>query len=314
MLLELKDIVKKFGEVEVLKGVTFDLLAGEVLGLVGENGAGKSTLMNILSGIHQPTAGEMVLKNEAFAPRTPNDSLDAGIAFIHQELNLFPNLSIFENLFINNFPIRKILGLSFINRKAAVAKAEELLEQVGLEVGVGTLVESLSPAQKQLLEIAKALSSAPQVIIFDEPTTALTRHESSKLFELIHELKGKGIAMIYISHNLEDVILLSDKITVLRDGSLVNSYQKEDAFSLRAIVGDMVGRDMEQLFPPRNAVSVGERLLEVKGMSMPPIINAVSFSACKGEVLGFYGLVGAGRSEVARCIYGLDSFEDGEIR
>ncbi|MCH6256136.1 sugar ABC transporter ATP-binding protein [Puniceicoccaceae bacterium K14] len=313
MLLELKEIKKSFGQVRVLKGVSFTLEAGKVLGLVGENGAGKSTLMNILGGIHKPSSGEVFLEGKAFAPQGPTVSLNSGIALIHQELNLFPNLTVFENLFVKNFPRKSVAGIKLIDRRAAIFRAKELLEQVGLDIEPDRIVESLSPAQRQLLEIAKALSSSPRIIIFDEPTTALTRHESRRLFSLINDLRSNGIGMIYISHNLEDVISLSDDIAVLRDGEFINGYTKGGGYSLGSIIRDMVGRDMDQFFPDRDNIPRTDHLLEVKNLGMAPIVNGVSFVAKKGEVLGFYGLVGAGRSEVARCIYGLDSFEYGEV-
>ncbi len=318
MLLELKGIQKKFGEAEVLKGVSFGLEQGKILGLVGENGAGKSTLMNILAGIHRPSAGEMMLNGQAFSPQTPSDSLAEGIAIIHQELNLFPNLSVTENIFLHNFPKKKVAGISFIDSKEAIEQTSQLLRQVGLSVAPQTKVEQLSRAQQQLVEIGKALSTSPRMIIFDEPTTSLTRHETQKLFELISQLKQQNIAMIYISHNLEDVMHLTDNIVVLRDGALINTYHREDGFMIRDIVNDMVGRDMTQYFPDRKTQPEKEILLEVKnlqmpGISMPGMAHDISFKVKKKEVLGFYGLVGAGRSEMARMIYGLDPFQEGDI-
>ena len=313
MLLEVKNITKSFGGNKVLKGINFSLQEGRTIGLVGENGAGKSTLMNILGGIIPASDGQLNLNGEVFSPQSPNESLDAGIAFIHQELNLFPNLSILENLFLNNFPRKKIAGISFINKKEAIGKALALLQQVGLDERPQTLVENLSPAQKQLLEIAKALANSPRIIIFDEPTTSLTRHETGKLFELIGRLKSRMIAMVYISHNLEDVIQLADDIVVLRDGNLVNSYTKENGYRLDKIVNDMVGRDMEQFFPLRKSTPRDDTLLQINQLTAPGIARDISFSVKKQEVVGFYGLVGAGRSEVARLIYGLEAFETGEI-
>ena len=316
MLLKLKQIRKKFGEAEVLKGVGLALGPGKILGLVGENGAGKSTLMNILAGIYQPSAGEMRLNEKPFAPQTPSDSLAAGIAIIHQELNLFPNLTITGNIFLHNFPEKKIAGISFIDRKAAFAKTSQLLQQVGLSAAPHTKVERLSRAQQQLVEIAKALSTSPRLIIFDEPTTSLTRHETQKLFDLIGQLKQKNIAMIYISHNLEDITHLSDSIVVLRDGALINTYLRNEGFSIRQIVIDMVGRDMNQYFPDRDTKPEEEVLLEVSNLTMPGtsgFIKEFSFKVKKKEVLGFYGLVGAGRSEMARMIYGLDPWQKGSV-
>ena len=314
MLLEVKNITKKFGEAEVLKGISFQLKPGEIMGLVGENGAGKSTLMNILGGIFPPNDGQLKLGSHTFSPKSPNDSLEAGIAFIHQELNLFPNLNIPENLFLNRFPRKKIAGISFIDKKEATARATDLLHQVGLDVNPTTLVENLSPAQKQLLEIAKALSTSPRIIIFDEPTTSLTRYEAEKLFELAAKLKSQHIAMIYISHNLEDVTRLADNIMVLRDGKMISHYAKDHGYRLDNIINDMVGRDMDQFFPERAGRPQKDCLLEVSGLTARGLVKDVSFSVKKQEVLGFYGLVGAGRSEMVRLVYGLDPFDTGKVR
>jgi ribose transport system ATP-binding protein len=313
MLLELKNITKKFGEVEVLKGINIQLHQGKILGLVGENGAGKSTMMNILGGIHQPSSGEMSLNSVSYTPQNPIDALQNGIAFIHQELNLFTNLSVLENLYLNNFPSKNIAGLTFIDKKTTQEKAQHLLNEVGLEVNTGALVETLSPAQKQLLEIAKALGGSPQIIIFDEPTTALTRFETEKLFGLINRLKSQGIAMIYISHNLEDVKQLSDEIVVLRDGTFINKHLKTDGFSIKNIINEMIGRDLNQLFPLRNTQPKNEVLMEIEGLAAAPLVKNISFKLNAKEVLGFYGLVGAGRSETARAIYGLEGFQAGKI-
>ena len=313
MLLEVKNITKKFGEANVLKGISFLLQEGEIMGLVGENGAGKSTLMNILGGIIPANAGQLSLNDRVFFPQSPNDSLEAGIAFIHQELNLFPNLSIMENLFLNSFPEKKMAGISIIDKKKATRKAMTLLQQVGLDTNPDTLVENLSQAQKQMLEIAKALSTSPRIIIFDEPTTSLTRHETEQLFHLISKLKSQKIAMIYISHNLEDIIRLADHIVVLRDGKLISAYEKGHAYKLDKIINDMVGRDMSQFFPDRESQPQQNILLEVRNLTAPGLVRNISFSVKNQEVLGFYGLVGAGRSEMARLIYGLDTFESAKI-
>ncbi len=313
MLLELENITKKFGEAEVLKGINLQLQAGETLGLVGENGAGKSTMMNILGGIHAPTGGSLRLNGSAFSPQSPGDSLTAGIAFIHQELNLFPNLSIMENLFLARFPRKKVVGVPVIDRKAADRQARKLLRQVGLSSDPATLVEELAPAQKQLLEIAKALSASPRIIIFDEPTTSLTRHEAQKLFDLIAQLKADRIAMIYISHNLQEVVHLCDQILVLRDGKLIRQYDRTSGYHLGSIINDMVGRDMKQYFPEKGVTPDKETLLEVKQLRAEGVVKEVSFAIKKKEILGIYGLVGAGRSEMARIVYGLDPFRTGEF-
>lgn len=313
MLFEFKNITKQFATVEVLIGIDFQLEAGSILGLVGENGAGKSTLMNIIGGVHQPTSGEMRLSGQPFAPQNPVQSLERGIAFVHQELNLFPNLTILENLFLSNFPTRSVAGLSFIDKRKTKVLTVELLVRVGLTVSPDALVDDLTPAQRQLLEIAKALSRFPRLVIFDEPTTSLSRLEAERLFELMSQLKAQGIAMVYISHNLEDVARLSDRIVVLRDGKLISRHDRENGFTIKTIIQEMVGRPMTQLFPQRNTTLGEETLLEVVDLRTPPLVNGLSFSLNNREILGLYGLVGAGRSETARLIYGLDPIQEGTI-
>ncbi len=312
MFLEIKNVNKSFESVPVLKGVGLTVGKGNILGLVGENGAGKSTLMNIIGGIFPATSGQMFIDKKIYLPRSPNDALAEGIAFIHQELNLFPNLTITENLFIVNFPKRKIAGFSFMDKKTAVKKTKELLALVGLDISPNKKVEELTAAQRQLVEIAKALSSTPKIIIFDEPTTSLTRHEAGRLFGLINALKSEGLTMIYISHNLEDILLLSDQIAVLRDGKLIG-HKPKTACSVSILVQQMVGRDIDQYFPKRNVSPLKDLQLEVKDLSAGFLRN-IEFSIRKQEVVGFYGLVGSGRSEMARLIYGLDSKETGTIK
>lgn len=312
MLLQLKNIQKSFGQVTVLKGITLALEQGQILGLIGENGAGKSTLMNLLGGIFPPSDGHMVLNGEPYVPRSPMEAQAKGIALIHQELNLFPNLSIAENLFINRFPKKRVWGIPFLDKVAMKRRTQALLTQVGLQAAPDQKVEALSPAQRQLVEIAKALRDHPQIIIFDEPTTSLSRHEAQQLFGLMHQLKEKGIAMVYISHNLEDVRMLADNIAILRDGELVTEGKKAN-FDLSSMVKGMVGREMANFYPERQVALGDAELLRVEGLTAKGFIHEVSFTIKKREVVGFYGLVGAGRSEMARVVYGLDPFDSGMI-
>jgi ribose transport system ATP-binding protein len=307
--LQFDGIEKSFFGVKVLKGVTLTLRAGHTLGLVGENGAGKSTLMNLLGGNLQPDAGEMRLNGERYAPRSPRDAEESGIAFIHQELNLFPNLSIAENIFLTAFP--KKAGL--IDRRASRQRATELLKQVGLELPADMLVERLSAGERQLVEVAKALSFNPRVIIFDEPTTSLTARETERLFALLGRLRGQGVSMIYISHALNDVLRLCDEIVVLRDGEVVGSGAR-DTFDSARMISLMVGRDLQHLFPPKQSQPTDAPVLEVRGVSQPKIVANISFTLHRGEVLGISGLMGSGRTELARILFGLDPMKSGEIR
>jgi ABC-type sugar transport system ATPase subunit len=311
-LLQLEKVRKSFFGVEVLHEVSFALAAGQVLGLVGENGSGKSTTMNILGGVHRMDGGRMVLDGQPYEPRSPRDAQARGIAFIHQELNLFKNLSIAENLFIDGFP-RLVRGLPLIDRRAARARSAELLAQVDLDLPPTTPVSRLSQGERQLVEIAKALSADARIIIFDEPTTSLTVRETERLFDIIGRLRQKGIAVIYISHILGDVMRLCDDVVVLRDGNLVGAAPKS-AMTVERMISLMVGRTIDQLFPPRDAPpSAGPPVLEVRGLTQPGIVKDISFSLRPGEVLGLSGLMGSGRSEMARILFGLDPHQGGEI-
>lgn len=309
-ILAFKGIEKSFFGVRVLRNVSFELEQGHALGLIGENGAGKSTLMNILGGVLQPDAGELTLAEERYMPRNPKDAVQRGVAFIHQELNLFTNLSIAENIFIDSFP--RLPGLPFINKRAVKARVSKYLDAVDLHASPDALVESLSLGERQLVEVAKALSTDAKVIIFDEPTTSLTARETERLFKLIERLREQGTSIIYISHILNDVRRLCDDIVVLRDGEVVGSGTREK-LSIDQMISLMVGRKLEQLYPPRTSVPLEESVLNVKGLSQAGIVKDISFALHKGEVLGIFGLMGSGRTELARILFGLDPFETGEI-
>ncbi len=311
-LLTCSDIGKAFGAAPVLSGVAFQLEAGRALGLVGENGAGKSTLMNILGGNLRADTGAMRLDGAPYAPRDPTEAGRRGIAFIHQELNLFGNLTIAENLFLTRFPTTPFAPL--IRRRAMGRAAVELLRQVGLARPPHTLVDELSAGERQLVEVAKALSGEARLIIFDEPTTSLTHPEIERLLALIGSLKARGIAVIYISHQLDEVFRVCDDILVLRDGRVAGAGASRD-FDHARLITLMVGRAVSQLFPAREtARRDGQPLLEVRGVSQPRVARDVSFTLRRGEILGLAGLMGAGRSELARILFGLDPFAAGEIR
>lgn len=310
-LLEFQGIEKAFFGVRVLKGISFAVPTGGVLGLVGENGAGKSTLMNVLGGNLKPDGGRMLLNGAPYAPANPKEAQRSGVAFIHQELNLFPNLTVAENLFLNHFPTRGALPV--IARHEMRSRAEKLLAEVGLHLPAGRLVERLSSGERQLVEVARALNTEARLIIFDEPTTSLTQPETERLFALIARLHARGIAMIYISHTLAHVLQLCATVVVLRDGEVVANGPVA-TFTAGKLISLMVGRPLEQLFPTRSSRSTEEPLLEVSNLCRDGVIRNVSFTLHQGEVLGLAGLMGAGRSELARVLFGLDPHNGGEIR
>ncbi|MGC3954691.1 MAG: sugar ABC transporter ATP-binding protein [Propionicimonas sp.] len=309
--LTFQGIAKSFFKVPVLTDISFEVPPGQVLGLVGENGAGKSTLMNILGGVLTADSGSMLLDGQPYAPANPIDAGGAGVVFVHQELNLFPNLSIQDNLFITGFPKSWLPG--FLSSTKARRRAKELLARVGLERDPRTTVDVLSPGERQQLEIAKSLAGHPKVVIFDEPTTSLTAPEIERLFALIRELVAEGASVIYISHILGDVLELCDQVVVLRDGSLVDAGPRQE-FTVNRMISRMVGRDLDRLYPEKKAVPTDEVVLDVQGLGEPGTIEDVSFQVRAGEVVGVFGLMGAGRSEMARIVFGLDPHHVGSVR
>ncbi len=309
--LEFDRVSKSFFGVAALSDVTLSIPEGCLLGLIGENGAGKSTLMNALAGVITPDQGTMRLFGVPFHPTCPADATRAGIAFIHQELNLFSNLSVVDNLYIDGFP--RLCRLPIIDKRKAYRQAAELLTAVDLCLSPATPIELLTPGERQLVEIAKALGRNARIIIFDEPTTSLTAAERSKLFQVIDNLRREGRTIIYISHSLDDVLRLADTIAVLRDGKLV-STGPGDQYSANRMVADMVGREIAQMYPARASAPGPESVLDVKSLTQPGMIKDISFTLHEGEVLGVFGLMGSGRSELARIVYGLDPFKSGSIR
>ncbi len=309
--LSIRNLDKSFFGVQVLRDVSFDVKRGHVCGLVGENGSGKSTTMNILGGIHRRDRGTILLDGAAIAPESSRDAQALGIAFIHQELSLFPNLSIEENLFLDHFP--RLGGLPFIDRRRMRHRAREALALVDLDVPPGTPVSRLPQGERQLVEIVKALSREARLIIFDEPTTSLTARESERLFAIIDRLRARGISVIYISHILGDVMRICDDIVVLRDGQVMATAPRAE-MEVERMVTLMVGRAIDNLFPERApATDPGRTLLSVKGVSQPGTVKDITFDLHPGEVLGVSGLMGSGRSELARIIFGLDGYAEGTI-
>lgn len=308
-VLELKDIRKSFSGVEVLHGLKFDLRQGEVLGLVGENGAGKSTLMNIIGGVLPMDSGNMELFGKPYAPRSPLVATENRIAFVHQELNLFTNLTVAENLFIDGFP-RKRFGA--IDRNAIRTRARECLERFSLAVDPDARVEELPAGIRQMVEISKGLLKEARIMIFDEPTTSLSKREKEHLFKTIAGLKARGISIIYISHILEDVFRLCDRITVLRDGQIIDT-RETSAFTENGLIQCMVGREMTKVFPTIDKDIRDTTLLEAENVRWAGQVNGVSLRLRAGEIVGLYGLMGAGRTELAKVLFGVEQMDEGRI-
>ena len=307
----LENISKAFFGVYAVQDVSFSINRGDVLGIIGENGAGKSTLMNIIGGVIPADRGRMLFKGEVYAPHQPSDASGRGISFIHQELNLFNNLSIVDNIFITSF--KKLEHTPFINRNELRRKAREILETVDLHISPDILIERLTPGERQLVEIAKELSRNPELIIFDEPTTSLTARETEKLFALIKKISAEGIAVIYISHILNDVLDLSNEILVLRDGHVTDKGSTAD-FAVDRMIMSMVGRDIQQMYPDVLPSPKEQMLLEVENLSQPGIIKDINLNIRAGEIVGVFGLLGSGRSELARILFGLDQYAQGSIK
>jgi ribose transport system ATP-binding protein len=307
-ILSLEGLTKEWFGVPAVSDLTLSVREGACLGLIGQNGAGKSTLMNMIGGIVPPTRGAMFWRGQPYRPAGAADAAAAGIAFIHQELNLFTNLSVAENLYIDGFPRR--FGL--IDWPSVEARTRDILGRLSLPVDPRTGVGTLSPGERQLVEIAKALHNEAQLIIFDEPTTSLTARETERLFDTIAALRAEGRTILYISHILADVRRLSDDIAVLRDGRLVDQGPAAD-FPVTRMIRSMIGRDLGGLFPPRTAPPRDRAVLEVAGLSQPGVVENVSFTIREGEVLGLFGLMGSGRSELARILFGLDPCAAGRI-
>jgi ribose transport system ATP-binding protein len=312
-LLRFEGLGKDWFGVPAVKDLSLDVAEGQVLGVIGENGAGKSTLMNMIGGITPPSHGRMLWRGQPYAPASASDAKAAGIAFIHQELNLFTNLSVAENLFIDGFPRRPGLLRGFIDRGAMRDRAREILERLDLDVPPERTLDSLSPGERQLVEIARALHREASLIIFDEPTTSLTHRETDRLFRVIEGLRREGRTVIYISHILGDVRRLADRVAVLRDGRLVGEGAAAE-FDIPRMIRTMIGRDLAAVYPNRSAPPREALVLEVRGLSAPGVIEDVTLSVREGEILGLFGLMGSGRSELARILMGLDPSTRGEAR
>lgn len=310
VILEMKEIDKRFSGVHALKSVNLELREGEVHALMGENGAGKSTLMKVLCGIHKRNAGEIILFGEPVDFAGIKDSQNAGISIIHQELNMMNHLTVAQNIYIGREPMKN--GI-YIDDKKMEEDAKKLFEKIGVDIDPSVPVGSLTVGKQQMVEIAKAVSHDSKILILDEPTAALTQTEVEELFAIMNDLKKKGIGMIYISHRMDEINRISDRITVMRDGeyvgTLITSETTKDEI-VKMMVGRVIyGDKKEESLVPEDAPVV----LEVKNLNRGNEIKNVNFKLRKGEILGFSGLMGSGRTEVARAIYGADMVDGGEV-
>ena len=307
MKIEMKDIYKSFGKNDVLKGVDFTLNDGEIHALVGENGAGKSTLMNILSGVLSKDKGEILIDGKEVDISDTNVAKKYGISFIHQELSDWPELTVMDNIFMNN----EIKNGIFLDKAKMRKKCIELLARFDLDINPKTKVSELSVGQRQMMEIAKANLNKVNVLILDEPTSALTNNEIDKLFKLIKRLRDKNVSMIYISHRMEEIFSLTDKITIMRDGKSV-SVMDTNKTDEREVVSYMVGRDIGDFYPEMDA-EISDVKIELKNFNREGFFKDINIKAKKGEVLGISGLMGAGRTEIMRSVFGLDPKDSGEV-
>ena len=309
-LISVQDVSKSFPGVRALSRVRFELLAGEVHALVGENGAGKSTLMKILAGIYARDSGEVLYDGEPVSFASPRAAQMRGIGIIHQELQLMNHLTVAQNIFIGREP-RGRLGI-FLDEDRLNRQARDILAHMHLNLDPRAIVGGLTVAKQQMVEIAKALSFNSRVLIMDEPTAALNNAEIAELFKIIRELKARGVGVVYISHKMDELKEISDRVTVLRDGEYIATVPTATT-SMNTIIGMMVGRTLLDVPRPAEQAAREEILLEIRKLNCGPLVRDVSFTLRRGEILGFAGLMGAGRTEVARAIFGADKAQSGEI-
>lgn len=308
MNIEMHNIHKAFGKNTVLSGVSFDLVTGEVHALMGENGAGKSTLMNLLTGLYSLDQGTIQIDGKETAFKNPKEAEQHGIAFIHQELNIWPDMTVLENLFIGKEIYTK-LGL--LDTKKMKTLAQTQLDRLSVNLSLEQEAGSCSVGQKQMIEIAKALMTDAKVIIMDEPTAALTEREIDKLFQVIESLKKEGVSIVYISHRMEEIFAICDRITIMRDGKTVDTIAIPET-NFHEVVKKMVGRELTDRYPERTP-STGDIVLEVKQATRKGQFQDINFSVKAGEIVGVAGLMGAGRTEMMRSLFGLDPLDQGEI-
>ena len=308
-ILQVKNLSKSFLGVKALDNIQFELRKGEVHALMGENGAGKSTFMKILMGLLTPDSGEIVFEGKILKSKSVHENLLKGISMIHQEILVVPELTVAQNIFLG----RETNYRNWLNDTAINQKAQELLDLIGVKINAQTKIKNLSIAQMQMVEIAKAISTNAKVIIMDEPTSALSDTEVEILFKIINDLKAKGVAIIYISHKMDEIFEITDRITIFRDGNYIDTKNTND-LDKNSLIALMVGREIENLFPEKVPFK-GEKkaILTIKNFSKKGKFENINFEVHAGEVLGIAGLMGAGRTEIARAIYGLNKYDSGEI-
>ena len=306
-VLEMRHIAKAFGKFYALKGVDLTVWPGEIHALMGENGAGKSTLMKILAGAYTATSGEILIDGKPQTIRGPKDALAAGITLIYQEMQLAPNLTVAENIFLGS----ELARGGLVQRKAMLSQAQAVIDRLGAQFKASDRVMTLTIAEQQQVEIARALHRQSRILVMDEPTAALSSRETQRLFELILRLRDEGMAIIYISHKMDEIFAITDEISVFRDGTWVGSKNTTE-FTRQSLITQMVGRELTQLFPKFNN-TIGEEVLTVRNLTRQGVFHDVSFSVRRGEILGVAGLVGAGRSEVMESLFGMERFDSGEV-
>ena len=309
LLLEMKNITKSFPGVKALNDANFSLYKGEVHALVGENGAGKSTLIKILSGFYKKDKGEILFENKVVEISNPKKSIELGISIIYQEIIAVPYISVSENILLANRPVNK---LGIISWKSMKDKTLEILNQLNINLPVDELVINLSTAQKQKVEIAKALSLNSKIVIMDEPSASLTKDEIKILFDIIRKIKERGVSVIYISHRLEEIFEIADRVTVLRDGKDIISKKLKDTNN-DEIIKYMIGRDLENMYKDKHLKKTDKVILEIKDFYKNRVFKDINFKLYEGEILGFAGLVGSGRSELVNTIFGIIKKDKGKI-
>ena len=309
VLLKMKNIRKTFPGVLALDNIDFELESGEIHGMLGENGAGKSTLINVLGGIYIPDRGEIIINGQKTQINGVKDAQEAGIAVIHQELVLGPHMSIAENVFLGR-EIKSPAGL--VDKKRMERESVEILKRVGLEISPSVPVRSLSVAQQQMVEIAKALSLNARILVMDEPSSSLTDSEVERMFAIMRKLKREGVGIIYISHKMKELFEITDRITVIRDGSYIGTIQTSEA-DMDQLVHMMVGRELTSYYT-RTEHEIGDVMLELKDINRSGVLKNIDFSVRAGEIVGFAGLVGAGRSELFKAVLGIEPMDSGTVQ